>query len=148
MEGTPGNGDLIRYLQGEISFETWFEQQGKTGPASSGEKAGTSKPPKAPQNVNLVTPEQHDESASVFSSWGNAFTTSFSGGGLEPGNNSTTSSVVDLSMADRTTSAASNIMFEDGGDYEEEEVNEEEDDYDDDEDETFGILQLGKTKEI
>ncbi|XP_066910482.1 general transcription factor 3C polypeptide 3-like [Clytia hemisphaerica] len=80
MENYSANPDLMRYLQGEISFDTWLEQQGnedETENHHTQQRAGTT-PSGRPHAMSQGVSE---ESASVFSSWGDAFTSGAASGG-------------------------------------------------------------------
>ena len=64
--------DLLRYLSGEISFETWLDNQGNTNFQISNEQSQDSQ-----NNISGISEmvfETSHESATVFSSWGTAFT--------------------------------------------------------------------------
>ena len=64
--------DLLRYLSGEISFETWLDNQGNTNFQISNEQSQDSQ-----NNISGISEmvfETSRESATVFSSWGTAFT--------------------------------------------------------------------------
>lgn len=76
MDGYAANPDLIRYLQGEISFETWLEQQSSRNDSHENQTAR-----QQPMSANsvagpAVSQMTTDEPGSMFSSWGNAFTSS------------------------------------------------------------------------
>ena len=64
--------DLLRYLAGEISFETWLDNQGNTNFQIINEQ-----PQDSQNNISDISEmvfETSHESATVFSSWGTAFT--------------------------------------------------------------------------
>ena len=64
--------DLLRYLSGEISFETWLDNQGNANFQISNEQLQDSQ-----NNISDVSEmvfETSHESSTVFSSWGTAFT--------------------------------------------------------------------------
>ena len=159
MDGYAANPDLMKYLQGEISFETWLEQQAHRNNShehqttsrqqSSTAAEDTIRNTKTSQMTSTTSSVTTDDPGSVFSSWGDAFTSSL-GAGIESNQDQyqPSSHFVghNLSSQSQMTSLAAgslNMTEEEESDFEEEE--EEEDNDDDIEINAEEIHQLGET---
>ena len=125
MDGYAANPDLMRYLQGEISFETWLEQQAHRNDSNEtrGHQPTTTVSSMIPQMTTAT-----DEPASVFSSWGDAFTSSLGDGEgnqdeLQPGH-----------LVGQSQLTSAQLGIDEESDFEDEDAEETEEE----------ILQLGK----
>ena len=160
MDGYAANPDLMKYLQGEISFETWLEQQAHRNNSHEHQTTSRQQSSTAAEDMMQITTSQMtsttssvttDDPGSVFSSWGDAFTSSL-GAGIESNQDQyqPSSHFVghNLSSQSQMTSLAAgslNMNEEEDSDFEEEEEDDDDDDDDDIESNAEEIHQLGET---
>lgn len=156
MDGYAANPDLMKYLQGEISFETWLEQQAHRNNSHEHQATNTQQFTTAGGNTipNTTTPQMTstmptsatDDPGSVFSSWGDAFTSS-SGAGIGSNQDQlqppSQFSGHNFSLQSQITSSAATDPANMGG--EDEESDFEEEDEDGESTNTEEILQLGES---